>query len=746
MSINLTDELEAKTKKGKLGSAKQIFLEGDAQTVEKEIQDINSRHNDLSSTVSEHTKQIESNQSQITANKSAQDEKNASLDANMAKLNTRDDQITELVKGVTATGGASVATAVTYDNTSSQLVSATVQGAVDELQSSKIDKTSISQESGEAENKVMSQKAVSTILNAAKATAFTNMYKDGERNNIEDTGVYVNHGTNPAILFVRVEDTDNKIWQYEITTVNIGSPQVRIRYKEVGSGWNAWVAINSLYKFLQEYQDGYVTTSKLEETTSKLKETTSKLEVTTSKLEETTSKLEEIDRFYFHKFILKQGWINVNGLINNTEFEGCYSFLLGVKEGDVIGYTNGYQYAFFTKDIEFVNDSLAPLVDGTKRITILNKDDITIPATCKYLWISGHYQDSISKDIDYLPETITINGVTYNIKDGKDATIPNLVDKVNALEEKTKEIYPKGVLKYSASNKYFQFFMYRGTSNLYFSITMTLKTDNSDEVYLNEYRWTDGGLYYYVNGIFERVASTIINGENEMAMKFNNSIDYTGGLHGDERIDIDPNSFAHFFADGTLISEERLSKDFTIECSEFSYIQYSTLHETKGITSKEDGEHPIIAHHLKHNIFKDCASFLDNTVKFDIKDYDYSNLKVDQYHATIACVAKGGATTTLLPDFVVVDTSKGTNNSTYANNSNNAKTIQWNDTTGIKVLTEGHFTEGLSDDMKNNLSGVTAFVVWDRANDSKIYRRYHSLNKAITKGYTLRNHQEIHFS
>ena len=718
MSIYLTDEIEVKTKKGKMGAAKQIFLEGDTQTVENEIQDINSRHNDLSSkheslssTVSEHTKQIESNQSQITANKSAQDEKNTSLDANMAKLNTRDDQITELVKGVTATGGASVATAVTYNNTSSQLVSATVQGAVDELQSSK----------------------------AAKATAFTNMYKDIERDNIEDTGVYVNHGTNPAILFVRVEDTDNKIWQYEITTVNIGSPQVRIRYKEVGSYWNAWVAINSLYKFLQEYQDGYVTTSKLEETTSKLEETT-------SKLEETTSKLEEIDRFYFHKFILKQGWINVNGLINNTEFEGCYSFLLGVKEGDVIGYTNGYQYAFFTKDIEFVNGSLAPLVDGTNRKHYTDKDDIVIPKTCKYLWISGHYQDSKSQDIDYLPETITINGVTYNIKDGKDATIPNLVDKVNALEEKSKEIYPKGVLKYSASNKYFQFFMYRGTSNLYFSITMTLKTDNSDEVYLNEYRWTDGGLYSYVNGIFERVASTIINGENEMAMKFNNSIDYTGGLHGDERIDIDPNSFAHFFADGTLISEERLSKDFTIECSEFSYIQYSTLHETKGITSKEDGEHPIIAHHLKHNIFKDCASFLDNTVKFDIKDYDYSNLKVDQYHATIACVAKGGATTTLLPDFVVVDTSKGTNNSTYANNSNDAKTIQWNDTTGIKVLTEGHFTEGLSDDMKNNLSGVTEFVVWDRSSDSKIYRRYHSLNKAITKGYTLRNHQEIHFS
>ena len=139
-NINVTAPLHAATKKGKLGAAKEIFLDGDTQTVEKEIQDINSRHNDLSSkheslnsTVSEHTKQIKSNQSQITANKSAQDEKNTSLDANMAKLNARDDQITELVKGVTATGGASVATAVTYDNTSSNLDAATVQGALDEV-------------------------------------------------------------------------------------------------------------------------------------------------------------------------------------------------------------------------------------------------------------------------------------------------------------------------------------------------------------------------------------------------------------------------------------------------------------------------------------------------------------------------------------------------------------------------------------------------------------------------------------
>ena len=172
MSINLTDELNAATKKGKIAAAKQVFLDGDSQTVQKEIEDINARHDSLSSkhdelnaTVSEHTTQIANNQSQITANKSAQDAKNASLDANMAKLNTRDDQITELVKGVTATGGASVATAVSYDNASSNLDAATAQGAIDELATKKLNKTDIVQELGDAEDKVVSQKAVSDCIN-----------------------------------------------------------------------------------------------------------------------------------------------------------------------------------------------------------------------------------------------------------------------------------------------------------------------------------------------------------------------------------------------------------------------------------------------------------------------------------------------------------------------------------------------------------------------------------------------------
>ena len=127
MSINLTDEIEVKTKKGKLGAAKQIFLEGDIQTVEKEIQDINSRH---------------------------------------SALNTKHESLSKTVQGIAATGGASTATNVTYNNNSSKLNAENVQNAIDELANKKFDKESIIvQTTGEAEDKVMSQKATSTELN-----------------------------------------------------------------------------------------------------------------------------------------------------------------------------------------------------------------------------------------------------------------------------------------------------------------------------------------------------------------------------------------------------------------------------------------------------------------------------------------------------------------------------------------------------------------------------------------------------
>lgn len=146
MSINLTDELLAKTKKGKIASAKQVFLEGDTE--------------------------------------------------NLQQIGDKTHQLEDAVKDITVSGGASTATAVSYNNETSGMTAVTAQGAIDELATKnkshdaeiakkanltdvtsqmqteqarvndelakKFNSENITQESGDAEDKVMSQKTVST--------------------------------------------------------------------------------------------------------------------------------------------------------------------------------------------------------------------------------------------------------------------------------------------------------------------------------------------------------------------------------------------------------------------------------------------------------------------------------------------------------------------------------------------------------------------------------------------------------
>ena len=92
-------------------------------------------------------------QSQITSN-----------DNDIAALNKKHESLSKTVEGIAATGGASTATNVTYVNNNSGLNAENAQDAIDELQGSKIDKTSIVKESGDSEELVMSQKAVNTEL------------------------------------------------------------------------------------------------------------------------------------------------------------------------------------------------------------------------------------------------------------------------------------------------------------------------------------------------------------------------------------------------------------------------------------------------------------------------------------------------------------------------------------------------------------------------------------------------------
>ena len=112
------------------------------QDVDKSVKQLKEKDTDLQS-------RIDDKQQQITSN-----------DEDISLLQTRSTQMEEAIKGISASGGASVASAVTYDNTESGLDSITAQGAIDELANKKFDKENIAQEFGESDDKVVSQFAL----------------------------------------------------------------------------------------------------------------------------------------------------------------------------------------------------------------------------------------------------------------------------------------------------------------------------------------------------------------------------------------------------------------------------------------------------------------------------------------------------------------------------------------------------------------------------------------------------------
>lgn len=95
-------------------------------------------------TLKDHQRQLDDKQSQI-------DDKQQQITANdedISLLQTRSNQMEETIKSIAATGGASQATAVTYNNEKSKLTAVNIQSAVDEV----VDKTSIKDEEGNVQD------------------------------------------------------------------------------------------------------------------------------------------------------------------------------------------------------------------------------------------------------------------------------------------------------------------------------------------------------------------------------------------------------------------------------------------------------------------------------------------------------------------------------------------------------------------------------------------------------------------
>ena len=88
-------------------------------------------------------------QDQITSN-----------DSDITSLTAKHESLSKTVQGIAATGGASTATNVTYNNNRSRLNAENAQDAIDELASKKFDKENIKQEIGNSTKDVVSQNVI----------------------------------------------------------------------------------------------------------------------------------------------------------------------------------------------------------------------------------------------------------------------------------------------------------------------------------------------------------------------------------------------------------------------------------------------------------------------------------------------------------------------------------------------------------------------------------------------------------
>lgn len=121
MAINLTDSLNAATTKGKLGDAKQVYLNGDTKNLQQAYEETSTH---------------------------------------FGTLDNRSTQMEKAIQDISVTGGASTANAVSYNNSTSKLEAITAQGAIDELANKKLNKENIAQEFGDSKDKVVSQSAL----------------------------------------------------------------------------------------------------------------------------------------------------------------------------------------------------------------------------------------------------------------------------------------------------------------------------------------------------------------------------------------------------------------------------------------------------------------------------------------------------------------------------------------------------------------------------------------------------------
>lgn len=254
---------------------------------------------------------------------------------------------------------------------------------------------------------------------------------------------------------------------------------------------------------------------------------------------------------------------------------------------------------------------------------------------------------------------------------------------------------------YKSLEKFTVYVQNRSNPVYYYGFEISHEQDLSESINSDQFRLQKGFIYKLVGDSMQLTGLTALaSGESECVYRASNTVDFTGGFHGDEKL-----TEINFYLDGVRLSDKDLSNSFYLKpCSEFSYIQKSNMFKTFRKGDFINSNHQIEASHIKHTLFKNSGYETYNTLEWKRKT------TIVVAYLSISCIG------TDIGEFAQSDSSeicKFDRSSKYKLEEVNNNIHIWNETNGTSVKIKSEFSI-------NNDQSIQ--FIWDKNNYNKYYR------------------------
>lgn len=260
-----------------------------------------------------------------------------------------------------------------------------------------------------------------------------------------------------------------------------------------------------------------------------------------------------------------------------------------------------------------------------------------------------------------------------------------------------------------------QFLIYVNVKDsLYTQFKVTHEVNESHNK--NLWRVMDSYFSIYENGRMTQSTRILTNGENEFVWLANRPdvVEFTGGFHGNERIDTHKDSYARFFADDKEID---ISKPYDlIPASSFYYHQQSLMYETGTGGTISSPNYVPVENTPVECVHEKKTEFVNNGYQTYNKLTWRDNLtSVKRAYYGIFCVtgdiSRHGYNDTGAPNPEIIPLN---DDGTMKLRSDKQRVVMFNDDIGISVVCDGEILQGGPFPLKT--------YVWDH----QFYHKYYT--------------------